>query len=214
MKWLSRLLREKAGPRPRLTMREVAAELLSGPTESTSEHNRWVINSIHQRFSQPAIDELKNRLLATEKRSLNSSSPVRVLRVAIMDAVDASSLNAAVLEFNEDQQAAIRSKHENFSGEKLLGVYLDAEFETMCLRLYSFALYGDGGHQDWFSVYVDGAQEFGKHMARVMLADSGDYDGDSAVLATMHDPFLRGKETLRERLLESPVGFVFSDSQA
>ncbi len=211
MSWLSRLFQRDVSPKPRITMSEVIAELLSSSTESTSEYSTWVISSIQKRFSQEAIDELTQRLLATEKRSMESSRPLEILRKAIMDAVDASALNSALLECNEDQLAALSDKNEAFSEGALLGVYLDAEFEMMCLRLYSLAKYGDGGSHDWFTVYVGGAQEYGKHMAQIIVADSGKYDGDPKLLAVMHRPFEEGISELRARLLTSPVGAVFPD---
>lgn len=65
---------------------------------------------------------------------------------------------------------------------------------------------------DWFTLYVQdvqAAKEDGEHMAKVLCASVGKYDGDPAVLAGLHTSYQTAMAALRTKLLATPVGATF-----
>lgn len=210
MSWLSTIFGKKDINKKRIEMIHIFNEHLSGKGNS-SDHFKWVVTSINKGFSSQGIDELKEELLSIEQKALRSPSPVPLLRSAIMDMLDSSAFNSALLELNDDEIKAINSLGENFTNGVILGLYLSSEFQTSCLRIFSVANYSDGSQNDWFSLYASAATDNGKHMAHIMLANVDKYDGDPAFLAQLHEPYQLAMAQLRNNLLSTPVGAIFPD---
>ncbi len=210
MTWLSKIFRKKDSDKKKIGILQIIDEQLSGKG-SPSDHFRWVVTTIHKRLAVQAIEELKQELLSLEHRADNSTEPLRLLRSAIMDLLDSSSLNSALLELKDDERKVITKIGEEFSDEIMLGVYASCEFQTACLRLYCFVNYGDGGQKDWFTLYASATKENGKHMANIMLASVEKYNGDPAFLAQLHKPYEAAMAELRNKLLSTPIGATFPD---
>lgn len=208
MTWLSKMFGKKDINKKRIEMLHIFNEQLSGGG-GQSEKFKWVVASIHKRFTAQAIEELKEELLSFEQRANSSPSPVPLLRSAIMDMVDSSALNSALLELNDADRKAINNLGESFSDGVILGLYLSSEFQTSCLRLYCITNYGDGNQKDWFSLYASAATEKGKHMAQMLLANLDKYTGDPALLVQLQKPFEVAMARLRNKLLPTPIGAIF-----
>ena len=112
-------------------------------------------------------------------------------------------------ELSDDHRKAVSTIGETFSDEAILTTYVSNEFQTACLRLYCLSKFGDGGTADWFTLYAEAAKEDGKHMANVLCASVGKYDGDPAILAQLHTSYKTAMAELRAKLLSTPVGAVF-----
>lgn len=208
MNWLSKIVGGKKAHLKKSEMLEIIEEQFS-QKDKLSEHNKWVVETIVDRFGPKAIGEIKNELLQFEHRANNSKEPLQLLRSEIMNIVDSSCLNSALLELTDDQRKAVGTIGETFSDAAILGTYVCNEFQTACLRLYCLSKFGDGGPTDWFTLYVQAAKENGKHRANVLCGSVGKYDGDPAFLAQLHTSYQTAMAELRNKLLASPVGAIF-----
>jgi hypothetical protein len=210
MSWLSKLFGKERDPLAKSDMIKIIEEQFS-QKDKLSEHNKWVVEKIVRRFSPQSIEELKNELLQIEHEASCTREPLHLLRSKIMDIVDSSCLNSALLELNDEQRKAVGTMGETFSDEAIIGIYVSNEFQTLCLRLYCLAKFGDGGQTDWFTLYAQAAKENGKHMANVLCASVGKYDGDPAFLAQFHTSYQTAMAKLRSKLLVTPVGATFPE---
>jgi hypothetical protein len=210
MTWLSKVFGKKDTDKKKIEMLQIIDEQLSG-RGNQSNHLRWIVTTINKKFTSEDIEELKQDILSFEQSANNSAEPLPLLRSAIMDMVDSSALNSALLELKDNERRSIAKIGEEFLDGIMLNVYLSSEFQTACLRLYCFAKYDDGGQKDWFTLYTSAAKENGKHMARILLASVDKYDGDPTFLVLLHAPHKAAMAELRTKLLVTPVGATFPD---
>lgn len=208
MNWLSKTFRRQVNSRS--LMLGIVEEQFSRK-DNLSDHNRWVVETMLQRFSPQAIEELKDELLQLEHQATKLRQPLQFLRAEIMNIVDSSCLNSALMELSEEHRKAISTIGKTFSDEAILGTYVNNEFQIACLRLYCLSKFGDGGTADWFTLYAEAAKEGGKHMANVLCASVGKYDGDPTILTQLHTSYKKAMAELRTKLISTPVGAVFPD---
>lgn len=71
MTWLSKIFDKKDNKR-NIEMLHIFNEQLSG-RGNQSDHFKWIVATIHKRFTPQAIEELKEELLSFEQRA-NSSA--------------------------------------------------------------------------------------------------------------------------------------------
>ena len=95
MSWLSKAFGRQSNPRS--LMLEIIEEQFSRK-DSLSEHNKWVVETILDRFSPHAIQKLKDELLQFERQATKSRQPLQFLHSEIMKIVDSSCLNSALME--------------------------------------------------------------------------------------------------------------------
>jgi hypothetical protein len=209
--WLKSKNQPKASPP---SLHELVKQILASDEMSGSEHQKWILNSVKSTWSESALSEFLDLMGQVDSKCASSENPIEVLRLEIMDSVDSSCRNSAILAMNEDQLRAITSRGDSFTRENLLGVHLFSEFETYCLRLYAYSKFQDGNRNDWFQLYVEGSSEYGKHMANMVAASAGVYPGDPNTLALLHEPFEKAHHELRQKLLKSPLGASFSSQDA
>jgi len=205
--WLS-AISGKQGTEEQSELLTIIEGLISQQAD-VPENLVWLVETIVNRFNPQAIEEIKCELLDVEQQAIKSAQPLQFLRSEIMDLLDASCRYSALMELGEEQRAAISVSNEALSDEYVFAGYVSNEFKTACLRAYCLAKYGDGGSNDWFSHYIQAAEEEAKHMAGVLCVNAGVYDGDLAILATLQPHYRTIMADLRSKLINTPVGATF-----
>lgn len=210
MNWLSKGFGKRGNTPEKSEMLKIIEEQFS-QKDNLPEHNKRVVETMINRFSQQAIEWIRDELLQFEHQANKSTQPLHFLRTEIMKIVDSSCLNSALMELNDEQLMAISTIGETLSEQAILATYFSNEFQIACLRLYCRSRFGDGGSKDWFTLYAQAAKEDGKHMANVLCASVGKFDGDPAILANLHTSYQTAMADLRTKLLTTPVGATFPE---
>ncbi len=95
MNWLSKTFGKQRNPPEKSEMLKIIEEQFS-QKDNLPEHNKWVVETIINRFSPQAIEEVRDELLQLEHQANKSMQPLHFLRTEIMKIVDSSCLFAGL----------------------------------------------------------------------------------------------------------------------
>lgn len=183
----------------KLAIRQVIDQLLLQQPDRLGDGD-WLIKVLMRNENAKVVAELKDELLKIEVGALAQKDSLKALRIAIMDAVDAASLNKHLLEMGGDRKAQLSKLYPDWTDDKLAWQYAYAEFQIKCLRLYCLANYGDGAANDWFVFYVKAAEINVSFQTAMLLADA------SSVAPVLVKPYEEAMRNVRATALEAPVG--------
>lgn len=181
--------------------------------DTLSDYNKRIIEMTINKFSPEAIAELKNDILQVVHKAYETKEPLQFLRSTLMNIIESSCLNSALIDLDDEKRKSLRTIGEGFSEEAILATFIGNEFQSLCLRLYCINNFSDGCKNDWFSLYTEAAKAHGKHRANLLCASVGQHESDPAFLAHLGKQYEVAMEELRNKLLHTPVGTTFQEDQ-
>jgi len=194
---------KSAKPRvPALTMQE-AWDFWIKNKDELHEDNRRIVDLVQRKFTASAIENLREDLMEIERASKEAANPLVLLRTAIMDAVDMSLLNNAIIELDEEVRKEVQARlGDKFRDEDLGFGFLGGSFTCQVLRWYSSLKYDDGSADDWFAWYTDVAQaSVGNTVEMLKKHAKG---GSPRFEAVLHKTWRQVMDQARPFVLEAP----------
>ncbi len=172
--------------------------------DQLSETNQRIVDLVQRKFDPSAIEKIREELYEIEEVSNKAAEPLIPLRKAIMDAVDTSFINEAILNLDEKVKKKIQNTlGDQFSDDMLVWGYLTGNIMSGILRWYSWQKYGDASEDDWYTCYIEVSKENANNTAQ-MLKEHAANEG-AQFHAILYKPWKQAMEQLREKLLKVPI---------
>lgn len=152
-----------------------AFNLFMNPDSHADENRQRLVRLVKGKCSHEHLLATQERLARIEIEANSEENPLIPIRRAIMEEVDISTYEEALVELSQDMRQKIYDKL-NKGGtacSKIMSNTLWVDSQVMCgvLRFYSLMNYDDAGEDDWFTYYVKVAHSHAKATVS-MLAKS------------------------------------------
>lgn len=180
-----------------------AFNLFMNPDNHADGNRQRIVRLVKEKCSHEDLLPIQERLAKIEIEANREENPLIPIRRAIMEEVDISTYEEALVELPQDMRQKIYDKF-NKSGvacSKIMSNTLWLYSQVMCgvLRFYSLMKYDDAGEDDWFTHYVKMAHSHAK--ATVSMLEKSVTGEDGQIEAWLHKEWDKLLPQIKESML-------------